>query len=445
MLTPALFHVLRKNGAEQPDRDPVCTGRYIVRLGDLTQHHMTKTRLAALLALALACTGCGPTSVGSSASSSPRAAATTSLPSPSASSDQASSAQAAAESSPARVYAGMTEAQRVGQLFIVGIAGDPNSVIAPAVATYHFGSLLFASTNTAGVSAVLAMSQAVQSMATTRATAKTGFFIGANQEGGEVQQLQGPGFATIPSAVEQGQLPPATLQKLAAHWGRELKAAGVNLDLAPVLDVVPTATQEQNQPIGVLDREYGHEPRTVTVHGVAFIRGMRQAGIATTAKHFPGLGRVVLNTDFSSGVVDTITTPNDPYLSTYQAAINVGVPFVMVSLATYARIDPHHLAAFSSLVMRTILRQQMHFRGVIISDDLGAAAAVAAVAPPTRAIDFLTAGGDMITSASLPAAEVMATEVLRRADANAAFRSDVESADMRILAAKQSSGLLPCG
>ena len=208
---------------------------------------------------------------------------------------------------------------------------------------------------------------------------------------------------------------------------------------------MPAATQEQNQPIGVLDREYGHDPGTVTVHGVAFIRGMRQAGVATTAKHFPGLGRVVGNTDFSSGVVDTMTTPDDPYLSTYQAAIDVGVPFVMVSLATYTRIDPHHLTAFSSRVMRTILRQQMHFRGVIISDDLGVAAAVAAVAPATRAIDFLTAGGDMITSASLPAAEVMATEVLRRADANAAFRSDVESADMRILAAKQSSGLLPCG
>jgi beta-N-acetylhexosaminidase len=406
---------------------------------------MTRAQLVALLALALACTGCGPTSTGSSASNSPRAAPTTSLPSPSASSDQASSAQATAESCPARVYAGMSEAQRVGQLFIVGIAGDPNSVIAPAVATYHFGSLLFASTNTAGVSALLAMSQAVQSLATARATAKTGFFIGANQEGGEVQQLQGPGFATIPSAVEQGQLPPATLQKLAAYWGRELKAAGVNLDLAPVLDVVPAATQEQNQPIGVLDREYGHDPGTVTVHGVAFIRGMRQADIATTAKHFPGLGRVVGNTDFSSGVVDTITTPDDPYLSTYQAAIDVGVPFVMVSLATYTRIDPYHLAAFSSRVMRTILRQQMHFRGVIISDDLGLAAAVAAVAPATRAIDFLTAGGDMITSASLPAAEVMATEVMRRADVNAAFRSDVESADMRIFAAKQSSGLLPCG
>jgi beta-N-acetylhexosaminidase len=412
---------------------------------------MTRARLATLLALSLACAGCGPISIGisasSSASGSPRAAAATTSspsPSPSASSHPVSSPAAITESCPARVYAGMTEAQRVGQLFIVGIAGDPYSVIAPAVATYHFGSLLFASTNTAGVPALQAMNRAVQSMATAQATAKTGFFIGANQEGGEIQQLQGPGFATIPSALEQGQLPTATLQQLAAYWGSELKAAGVNLDLAPVLDVVPAATQEQNQPIGVLDREYGHEPEIVTVHGVAFIRGMQQAGIATTAKHFPGLGRVIGNTDFSSDVVDTITTSSDAYLSTYQAAINVGAPFVMVSLATYTRIDPYHLAAFSSRVMRTILRQQMHFSGVIISDDLGEAAAVAAIAPATRAIDFLTAGGDMITSASLPAAEVMAIEVLRRADANAVFRSDVESADMRILAAKQSSGLLPC-
>ena len=86
---------------------------------------MTRAQLVALLALALACTGCGPTSTGSSASNSPRAAPTTSLPSPSASSDQASSAQATAESCPARVYAGMSEAQRDGQVFIVGIAGDP--------------------------------------------------------------------------------------------------------------------------------------------------------------------------------------------------------------------------------------------------------------------------------------------------------------------------------
>jgi beta-N-acetylhexosaminidase len=108
---------------------------------------------------------------------------------------------------------------------------------------------------------------------------------------------------------------------------------------------------------------------------------------------------VVGNTDFTSGVVDTTTGPDSPYLKSFQTAIKAGVPFVMVALATYTRIDPHHLAAFSSRVIRGLLRQQLHFTGVVVSDDLGAAAAVAGLSPATRGIDFLTAGGDLITSA----------------------------------------------
>ena len=74
---------------------------------------------------------------------------------------------------------------------------------------------------------------------------------------------------------------------------------------------------------------------------------MQGAGVATTVKHFPGLGRVVGNTDFTAGVVDAITTADDPYLEPFKTAIDAGVPFVMVSLATYDQIDPTHLAAFS--------------------------------------------------------------------------------------------------
>ena len=200
-----------------------------------------------------------------------------------------------------------------------------------------------------------------------------------------MQELQGPGFSEIPPALAQGQLSAAELQRQAAAWGRELRSAGVNLDLAPVMDVVPSATASQNAPIGAVQREFGHNPETTGAHGVAFIRGMKQAGVATTAKHFPGLGRVVGNTDFTSGVVDTITGPKNPYLKSFQAAIKAGVAFVMIALATYTRIDPHHLAAFSSRIMRGLLRQQLHFRGVIVSDDLGAAAAVAACRRPPAA------------------------------------------------------------
>jgi beta-N-acetylhexosaminidase len=339
----------------------------------------------------------------------------------------------------------MSQSQRVGQLFIVGLTGDGlDPGTARAIRAHHFGSVMFTATSTAGVSGIRSATAAVQSLADTPATAGARFFVAANQEGGEIQALQGAGFQRIPPAVAQGLLPPAVLQRAAMTWGSELRAAGVNLDLAPVMDVVPRATAAQNQPIGVLQRELGHDPATVAEHGVAFIRGMSHAGVATTAKHFPGLGRVRGNTDFTAAVADTVTTPDDPYLGPFQQAIDVGVPFVMVALATYARIDAHHLAVFSPIIMRTMLRARMHFRGVIVSDDLAAAAAVASIPPATRAIDFLAAGGDMITSRLVVAAEAMDEAVLARAGDSTSFRSEVNSAVMRVLAAKQAFGLLPC-
>jgi len=338
----------------------------------------------------------------------------------------------------------MSEAQRVGQLFLVGIAGAPTAEVARAVGTYHFGSLLWEGTSTAGVAADRQDSQAIQALASSAATAKVRFFIAANQEGGQVQELQGPGFSAIPSALAQGQLSAAELQRQAAAWGRELRSAGVNLDLAPVMDVVPSATASQNAPVGALQREFGHNPQTTGAHGVAFIRGMKQAGVATTAKHFPGLGQVAGNTDFSSGVVDTTTGPKSPYLKSFQSAMKADVPFVMVALATYTRIDPHHLAAFSTRVMQDLLREQLNFQGVIVSDDLGAAAAVTGLSPATRGIDFLAAGGDLITSQSLPAAVAMDKAILARTAGDAAFRSTVNSAVMRILDAKQAYHLTSC-
>jgi beta-N-acetylhexosaminidase len=311
------------------------------------------------------------------------------------------------------------------------------------VAAYHFGSLLFGTTTSASLAEVRQITAADQSLASSAATARVRFFVGADQEGGEVQRLRGPGFLPIPSAVSQGELAPSVLQREAAGWGRELERAGVNLDLAPVMDVVPPGTAPRNQPIGALRREFGTDQETVASHGVAFLLGMRQAGVAATAKHFPGLGRVTGNTDLTAGVTDPVTAPGDPYLGSFQAAIDAGVPFVMVALASYPRIDPDHLAVFSPRVMR-LLRKQMRFGGVIISDDMGAAAAVAGISPAARATAFLAAGGDMITSVSLTAAAVMYKAVLTRVNHDPAFRSQADSAVMRILTAKHAYGLLPC-
>jgi beta-N-acetylhexosaminidase len=343
-----------------------------------------------------------------------------------------------------RVYARLTESQRVGQLFLAGLAVDAaGPVTEAALARYHFGSLLLATDTSEGVAAVSAATAHIQKLATPAMTGGVRFFVAANQEGGTVQALKGSGFSAMPSALTQGSWPVSRLRQQAASWGRELRAAGVNFDLAPVMDVVPEAAVGSNAPVGHLDREFGYSPDVTGPHGAAFIEGMASAGVATAAKHFPGLGRVAGNTDYTSDVVDTVTTANDPYLGSFRTAISAGTPFVMVALATYTRIDPGHLAVFSPAIM-TLLRARLGFRGVIISDDLGDATAVAGMPATDRAIEFIGAGGDMITTQSLAPAEVMARAVLAQTAASSLFRAKVDTAALRVLSAKQAYGLLPC-
>jgi beta-N-acetylhexosaminidase len=341
-----------------------------------------------------------------------------------------------------QVLGNLTLAQRVGELFIVGVDGNiAGPELTAAERTYHFGSLLL-NKSAAGTAALAAQTAAMQELAPAD-TSGVRLFIAANQEGGQIQQLTGPGFATMPSALEQGSWSLSTLRAAATDWGTDLRAGGVNLDLAPVMDVVPRGSASSNAPIGQLDREFGFDPVTNGEHGTAFIQGMAAAGVTSVAKHFPGLGRVAGNTDFTSNVVDNVTTANDPYLNSFRAAVNAGVPMVMVALATYTKIDPTQLAAFSPTVMR-LLRNGLGFGGVIVSDDLGQAAAVQAIPVGSRATGFLTAGGDLITSQSLAPAEQMAAAVLAKASGSAAFRATVDAAAQRVLAAKQAAGLLPC-
>jgi len=378
---------------------------------------------------------------GSSPPVSPGAGGTASAPSaaPSAGSPTTGSPAAACVT---QTLGNMTLAQRIGELFLVGVDGNiAGPDLTAAERTYHFGSLLLNKT-AAGTGALAAQTAAMQELAPAD-TSGVRLFIAANQEGGQVQQLTGPGFATMPSALVQGSWSLSTLRGAATGWGTDLRAAGVNLDLAPVMDVVPQGSAASNAPIGALDREFGFDPVTNGEHGTAFIQGMAAAGVMSVAKHFPGLGRVAGNTDFTANVVDNVTTANDPYLNSFRTAIGAGVPMVMVALATYTKIDPTQLAVFSPAVMR-LLRNGLGFNGVIVSDDLGEAAAVLAIPAGTRAIGFLTAGGDLITSQDLPPAEQMAAAVLAKASGNAAFRATVDAAAQRVLAAKQAAGLLPC-
>jgi len=343
-----------------------------------------------------------------------------------------------------RVFGGMSEEQRVRQLFLVGLEGDElRPDLVAAIRADHFGSVWFVETTSVGVTGIRAVADAVQALATPQATAGVRFFVAANQEGGLIQALRGSGFSTIPNGVDQGHLAPSVLKAEATEWGRQLAGAGVNMNFAPVMDVVPADAVADNQPIGVLKREYGNDPGTAGSHGAAFLRGMAQAGVATTAKHFPGLGHVQGNTDFTANVVDTVTGPDDPDLGSFRQAIGAGVPFVMVALATYTGIDPANLAAFSPTVM-SLLRQGESFSGVIVSDDLGETKAVADIPPGDRAVRFLSAGGDMIISKTLSPAVEMAGAVVAKAAADPAFRATVDGAALLVLQAKAAANLLPC-
>jgi beta-N-acetylhexosaminidase len=341
-----------------------------------------------------------------------------------------------------RVLDKLSLAQRVGQLFLVAVDGDTaGSALTRAERAYHFGSLLL-NKSAAGTEALAGPTAAMQALAPA-ATGGVGFFIAANQEGGSVQQLTGPGFAAMPSALTQGGWSTARLRTSATSWATELRAAGVNLDLAPVMDVVPAAAAAGNAPIGALMREFGADPAANGAHGAAFITGMAAAGVATVAKHFPGLGRVAGNTDFTASVTDDATTAGDPYLNSFRGAVSAGVPMVMVALATYTRIDPARPAVFSPAVIR-LLRGQLGFTGVIVSDDLADAAAVQSVPAADRGVRFLAAGGDLVTAQSLAPAEQMAAAVLATASDSAAFRATVNAAAGLVLAAKQTAGLVRC-
>lgn len=267
-------------------------------------------------------------------------------------------------------------------------------------------------------------------------------FVSTDQEGGVVQDLNGPGFDTIPSQFQQGQMSVALLRQRAERWGRQLKAAGINLALGPVLDTVPgPAAARANPPIGQLDREFGYTPAVVASHGVAIVRAISAAGVYATAKHFPGLGRVSGNTDLTAGVTDTQTTATDPYLAPFEAAIRAGIPFVMMSTAIYTRIDPTNPAAFSHRVVTTLLRGQLGFHGVVISDDVGGAAQVASIPVGQRAVRFVAAGGDVVLTVDPAQIPVMRAALLM-AMKQPAFARLVDAAALRVLIAKARRGLL---
>ncbi len=177
----------------------------------------------------------------------------------------------------------------------------------------------------------------------------------------------------------------------------------------------------------------------------AFVEGMADAGVQTTLKHFPGLGRVTGNTDVTADVVDRRTRRADPLLAPFAAGVRAGADWLMVATVTYPRIDPDRLATFSPTVLRGMVRDDLGFGGVVVSDDIGAARAVQAYAPGERAVRFLRAGGDVVLTVDPGVLDPMLAATLHEVRRDEAFGRRVDDAVRRVLSAKQAAGLLRCG
>lgn len=163
---------------------------------------------------------------------------------------------------------------------------------------------------------------------------------------------------------------------------------------------------------------------------------MKEAGIAPVVKHFPGLGRVVPNTDVSQNVRDTETTRNDPALEPFRTAIANGVQWVMVSNAYYDQIDPANIAPFSPVVMTQMLRGDAGFKGIILSDDVCSAAQLKPWTPADRATNFFAAGGTMLVCADPGSFPAMYDAVLQKAQSEPDFRKKVDAAALTVLSVK---------
>ena len=252
----------------------------------------------------------------------------------------------------------------LGQRIMVGF---PGTVASPALLAQvrrgQVGAVILFSGNIASRAQVRALTSSLQRAA--RAGGNPPLLIAVDQEGGQVRRfaagppyLAPPQMGSVATARTQGQL-----------TGRYLAAVGVNMDLAPVADV----PSSPNAFIWQQGRAFSFSPATVASESTAFALGLQSAGVAATAKHFPGLGTATLDTDYGFVVLHPSRAQRAAALTPYRSLIPRGVDAVLVAVAAYPAYDPSGVpAALSSRVIGGVLRGQLHFGGVTITDALNA-------------------------------------------------------------------------
>ncbi|EFA23493.1 glycoside hydrolase family 3 N-terminal domain-containing protein [Bifidobacterium gallicum] len=333
----------------------------------------------------------------------------------------------------------MSLEEQAGQLVMAPLtAGTEPSTLEPMIKDRHLGSILLLGNWDSGIAGVRQATTTLQQYVNDNIP----MFIATDQEGGAVQHLTGSGFTTIPSARQQGQMSDDKLMTSAEQWGQQLRQAGVNIDLAPSLDTV-VIDRSSNAPIGALDRDFGLSAKGNAQHGIAFVEGMRKADVGATIKHYPGLGAVTGNTDFTAdGTVDTVTDVNSIQLQAFNNAIaQVNPAMVMISLGIYENLDPNVPAAFSSYIINTVLRDSTGYDGVVISDSLSAQA-VKGYVPADLGTKFIQAGGDIVCLSDLSMVGPVLDGIVYQAQNSPDFANLVKASAKRVLTLKYEMHLI---
>lgn len=321
----------------------------------------------------------------------------------------------------------MSLAERVGQLVMAPLyAGSDPSSLQDLIVNQHVGSVLIIGNWNSGTAGVATATSTLQSYA----PGNNQLLMTTDQEGGLVQHLQGDGFDQMPSATNQGSMSTNQLRQSAAVWGSQLKSAGINVDLAPVVGTV-TVDRASNG----LDADGNAD------HAKAFIQGMADSGVGSAIKHYPGLGSVTGNTDFTAdGILDTTTTLDGAEIGAFNSTLEANPSMVMMSLATYQAIDPNNPAVFSSALVTDYLRNTVGFQGVITSDSLSATA-LGGIQPSDLGVRLVEAGGDLACIGAFDYVQQVLDGLNAKAAADSAFADKVTQSAIRVMTLKYSMGL----
>ena len=253
--------------------------------------------------------------------------------------------------------------QMAGQRLMVGFNGTEfNSDLEFLIRDLKVGGIILFSQNIENPKQLTTLCKSIQNFAI--ACSQPPMFIAIDQEGGTVARLRKPHFKEFPGVCELKNKSDATA--FARNMAAELSTIGINMNMAPVMDVAPTGFDSiMNK------RIFSHDPQQVAKMGRIIIEQYQKQNVMAVAKHFPGIGRTTLDSHLDMPALETTERDLELFdLIPFKAALDAKVSGIMLSHIRYTGIDPEWPASLSPAIVHGLLRKKMGFNGIIMTDDL---------------------------------------------------------------------------